>query len=740
MASDFYNIATYALMSNYFFVFSLLSALGFIALVKGAARATRFGDAGFDDFSESQRILAGYSLSIAFFTVYSYFFRMNGWGFQVIMAAIAILGAVSMKGTLRTIVKYGVIFNASSFYIAASASLYGGINVFHDGFTYISLAQWNAQHAFREPADITSAMATQAALYQIHGFRMGAISYFAGLFALSKENFSVAIYPVWLQIGIFMSALAAHSVGRVLNAPSRTLWLMVLAIVSGPGIYYFSTQAGFIPQLYGGAFLLGLFSLLLSARFLGILAGGASAPRWYGFMAGAYISGVIVCYSEMIPLLVFLCAAFAILGLFAAWRREGIRWGQIAAVLVTCVPTIILTANVQLYRAIVAILAQSGAVVGWDVQWGALGFLAFAVGVKQGVGGGGAQVLFPHDVILTVIALIPLLYMALKGGAAASALRRGILCVSFALGMIALFVVLKRNSVEDPDHFVRWGFFKLAGWGGFFLTSLIAASVAMILRQRVWVAACICAIFFAFALKEVRPHANFRTVMGGQSYADWASSLREKVNAAAPSGQCVSLIFPDGFFKVREYAAYALYPRETYADWGDDGYIVSYVPARNRHSNPECVQIVGSEGPNGAVDIMIEHDINKIPLVLSYKGGSYDQEGDKDLHWVWMRNKADYEILNASGSAGDAELRFSFIAGGAVTIHINIPGKFDGDVAEVGPGTGSYILPFHLNEGEKSVPMTIYVNGAAAQLSPQDTRIATGRLVNIEARRLKPTQ
>lgn len=734
---DFYIVCQravyYLALSNAVAAVIVLFSFGLFFICKKVFR--EYFDGGDSDFAF--QFLTGFAIAVCLITAIGFLTGFASPVWWTILCLFTLIGTGYIYKYIIEFARIILIFNVSALFIPIGVALYGGINIFHDGFTYVSLAQWNVENPFLKHVVVENPMMTQVAMYQLLAFRMGAVNFFAALQAISGQAWSVVVYPIWLQVGVFTSAVGLYCAANALAGRSnvRFAWLVAMSLTLGPGVFYFSAQAGFIPQLYGLIGILGLSITLVRTDEKSLYAGNNTALVRSALHAGLFLSVVVVCYSEIAPMAVVISGVYFLYMLGHGIANGKVNILKLALLVAVFLITVLIFSNYQIYRAYLALILQSGAVVGWDVWWSAGSLMAFATGVKEGVGAGGTRSLGIGE-LLGMVFLLGLVvffsYRRFKNGdkqptvlAAAS---------FFSIGLLALFVMLKAPMVDESARFQQWGFFKLSGWLAAPLGCLIVAAfsrfLALIGPLR-WVVLLPFGLAVCFDFANAHQQANFYFKIGEKPIVDWVKEVRKKVESVSEvPGQCVTLRFPHVYGKFRQLASYALYPREIYADWGNDGYIVHFIDDKYKREKEDCVFLIGSATTSG-VQVDAYPGRQGIPASVSYVSGEYNIETTLTESWNWVRDTVRYEVRN-NGNL-DAKVSLSFAFTGQKGGHLDV--KVGGETKVFQFATNGELqsaeIGVDLQSGVSSVPIDFKFDGEAKALSVRDKRIVRGRLLNV---------
>jgi hypothetical protein len=322
---------------------------------------------------------------------------------------------------------------------------------FNDLWTYVSVARWLQDHPFSTPVlpDPGEPLSAPVFLYQSSCLRMGS-TFLLALVAATLPGIDPLVLSAGVTAwGLFLNLAGMYLIARraFLLRPARAGAVTLLpAVVFTPLLV--SAQHGFLPQVFGTAYL--LFALALLSR---LVAPADWVPR-RGLVVGLAVAALLTVYSELLPVLVLVGSAY-----LAVCLLRGYRAGRLAALArlgAVTAGALAVAGNVEWCRLLTGIRVQLHANPGFPIPWSVGEFCAFAMGG------------LPFRIVLVwkwQETVIPLLAGAafLLGCARLVAGRRGWLpglAVLLFAGLAGLFLLLP----PAPGGGQSWAVYKLCKW------------------------------------------------------------------------------------------------------------------------------------------------------------------------------------------------------------------------------------------------------------------------------------
>ena len=633
---------------------------------------------------------------------------------------------------------------------------YGGINVYHDAFTYLVHAQWLQSHAFHEkviPAVLEPAY-TQVSLYQSVGLRMGASFLFGWIQAVSPFDWSIYVYPAVISL---ILAVGAQTVGglvlALVPAGSRLValaWTLVVGTsVSG---FTYGGFTGFLPQATGLALCTGLIVLLM--LFQPAAEDGCRATVRHSLPLAMIFAALGFAYSELLPFV-----SLTLLG----WFAFSLALNQNRVALVTAAGSFITWAllflNLECGRIFRALLTQATAVVGWAVPWTTGDFAAHCLGLRSGRGDGDWWMLDPilaKGIAWTLLVGV-LCLAAFIVGRRRRALLRWSPVLAF-LGICVLAFLYFRHVVSSPFPVgvgQTWSQFKLSNWSSPLILALVGAGLALLSSRRIGLNIAGLAIAFSFQA-NIRAHFALLTSRIGETLrltgrTTNVFAIYEAIRTAAQTAQPAGTIYLDlsgGDYKSRQLAAYFLHDFPTAGDWTGDGYIYPKLPPEwSSVSLSDCRWQVYRRTSNVSNGVPLSADgalaFSAVPpfaVIKTRLTGGYGEETDSSGWWSWVSDQLTVRLRVVSKLPVSVRLRFTCITATEPYELYIVRRPALGEVSETkiafDQGWQEYVSePFELNAGELEV--SIASRSMPVPIGPNDPRLVNFLIKNV---RLEPLQ
>jgi hypothetical protein len=632
---------------------------------------------------------------------------------------------------------------------------YGGYNVYHDAFTYLVQAQWLQHHAFHEAVvpNVYQPAFTQVTIYQVLHLRMGGSFFFAWMQALSGQHWSIYVYPACISTALCCAAIAIGGLSAAI-APVRSRGVVAFWIAAAGttiGGLTFGCFAGFMPQIFGLAFLTAFIGTLACLRVKRDSGGG----RWQtgAFVPALLFSALGYAYSELLPF------ATLTLGLwFLVWlvcskpRRQLLRTG--AAFLAWSVVLL----NVECIRIVKAILLQAHAVVGWPIDWAVSDFLGHILGIHSGVGDG--------DVWTMPRTLGGSLVLALVAWSVAVRVKNRrrrwpgldrLLGAACFLALCLLGFLVFRYRVPSPwptGTGQSWSQFKISNWSSPIFLGVLGAMILTIAGTRAGriLAFVVCGTWAALNLQTHYRMAPDRiagtlrlTGVPRDPFIPY-EILRARAVAANPPG-VVFLDLAGSDHKCRQIAAYFLYDLKVAGDWTGDGYIDRWLPPDWQltpmsastwwvHRTAELTAGFAAAGTL-AFDAM-----PKFEAAVTDVSGGHGRESDATGWWVWSPDQLEVHMKAIGSLPAEVRIRFTCIVTAqpallSIRCRTRNGRELLGTAAEFAAGWQEYVSPsFLLDSSEADV--IIRTNSAPVPIGRGDPRSAAFLAKNVRLELVLP--
>lgn len=678
-----------------------------------------------------------------------------------LMIAVFFLFSLLREPNIRTALAHSMV--VSLFALLCGQSIltplfaYGAFDPHNDAFTYLAHGWWLQKHAFNEfiPAEMVTPLTTQIAVYQQSGLRMGASYLLASLQALFDLKWSYYIYPAVLITPIAASLLATgFYLVRTLRPLNRNIRLALLVLPAFTlGGLAGSANFGFYPQTLGLAlgssflFLIGRsLSNTYNNKHLNITATSDIIP------SAILLSGAVLAYSELFPVLLFSYLASAII--VAIKTNFSVqRFYVVGATLLL----FMLTLNTELLRAISALRVQSGAVVGMSVEWPLTGFLAHAYGIH-----GGASDVFQWSKLgsthITVFVLchfflailIVLTICGIKSWKKNA--KREMLPVFVYLIIICIGIFYYRYLVPSPFQNgtgQSWNQFKLSDWASPCISAIFIGSIVSLCYKKLkllsMLVLLISAMFYfmitVVSIKRIAPLINYYD--GATNINNFYENFREKVFANCANDVPVYLDLTDKDIKFRQMAALYLYDKKVLSNWTDDVYISRLLPEDLRDadiSRNYCVVERSSEDGWGvgasSVGPFSVGMIKRGKIIITSTTGAFSRESDNKNWWHWVQKEVSFNLQNVLVSNADTKttirLEYATLRNEPLSLHLTLR---DGSIKHfILPSSGFPPKLFEISvnlPASKLVKLSITTNEPPIKLSENDPRMASFLIQNL---------
>ncbi len=454
-----------------------------------------------------------------------------------------------------------------------------GFECYGDAFTYIGMSEWLQTHGFGTTCPDTPEQPITALVrcYQNAHLRMGTTFFMA---------LTQVLFPTYLAIELFLPVAAW---GFLLNLGGIFLFCrwcfrfsrfyataaVYLAAVTCNPLYY-SVLQGFLPQVYGTAFLMCLLALTSRAR---------CRTHWRGEMTlsvGIVAASLISVYSEMAPIIVVIGTCWFFSSLWRAWKvKQRLRFLAFAGLSLLVLSTL---ANIELVRTVRMLPGQMKAVPGIHIAWPRQVFWAFGLGTHPWVMGqygpdqpaplpGATGTMLATGLFRTGTILGSGLF--LMGICRPLVLKRGALMVVLVglLACLAAYFILVARNPWTGGVGQTWSLFKVAKWAFPFLVVIQAAGLQLLARRCPFARVSIVFLGLLVTVCSVPVHHWNATISGSVLRSHLAS--KKPFKAMRKLAQRVDELESQRLYFVHEregvfprcLVAYILYPRTFVNDW-----------------------------------------------------------------------------------------------------------------------------------------------------------------------------
>jgi hypothetical protein len=474
--------------------------------------------------------------------------------------------------------------------------VYRAFNPYNDTYTYLGAAEYIHLHPFPQPADPNPYMPLYgvARLHQKAHLRMGATYFLAFVRAILPVERAIAVFPgvaAWaLALNVFAVFLLCRWAARLPSA-----WALGAAAVAAiwPSSLHFAAAQGFLPQLFGTAFL--ALALALLGRGLARREASWGSPLLFA-LAGATLTSV---YSELLPFLV-LTAAVVVAGRLAGpsgRRASAARFALVA------LAGFLLFANHEVLRMVQALPGQMRARVGTSMVMSPVerfGNLYGLFAAPQWDRDFWRYVGPSRDWVFPILAVAVAALVALGTAVLLRRFRARLTWVAASLLFVAV-AAYYGWCVRDPWSGLRghsWNLFKLAQWSYPLALVPLAASLGIVRswsrRRRprraalaVALAACLPLALAVHAVEADHRTGPIRAETGSDRPFDELSALSKAVGRLVP-GPVVCVRAEGMSVRLRQMLVYYLHPRGVSSDWRNDAWIYVYLSRRNWLPTAPC--------------------------------------------------------------------------------------------------------------------------------------------------------
>jgi hypothetical protein len=443
-----------------------------------------------------------------------------------------------------------------------------GFAIHNEPFPYISMSEWLQTHGFGTTCPDTPEQPITALVqcYQRTNLRMGTTF----LLALTQ-----VLFPTYRAMEVF---LPVEAWGFLLNLGGIFLFCRWCFRVSGfyasVAVYaaavtcnpfYFAVVYGFLPQVYGTAFLMCLLVLMSRAR---------SRIHWRREMSlsvGLVAASLISVYSEMAPLMAVLGGSWFFMSLYRA--RKGNQWLRLLGFAGLSLLAMSALANIELVRTARMLPGQLRAVVGGHWAWPRQVFWAFAMGTHPWVfGSWGPDQAWTRARAAGTLAATGLF---LLGICRPSVHKRGTLML-VVLGLLgclgAYFMFVARNPWTGGVG-QTWSLLKVTKWAFPLVLVVQVSGLQFLTRRWPWARALIVLFGLLVMVRSVPYH--HRNAMISTGTLRWILTAEKPFKAIRQLGQRLDELRSQRLYFVHEaegvfprcLVGYFLYPRTFVNDW-----------------------------------------------------------------------------------------------------------------------------------------------------------------------------
>lgn len=344
---------------------------------------------------------------------------------------------------------------------------------FSDTPTYLAISNELQGHGFGTgvtPIDPDRPLTYNLWLYQRDHLRMGSTFLLALLQALSGAD-AIRVHQVVMAWGMLLNLGGIALLMRwAFRSPRWAAAGATLLAAAACNPLHGSIQMGFQPQTFGTAYL--SFTLALLAR--ATRRTFWTAPN--AFVLALGVTTFVRVYSDLAPVLALGGLAYLVMNLRRA-LRDGTAGSFLRFAAVTTA-ALALLGNYEWYRAVKALQAQVGSVVGWPIAWKAPEFASFALGTRPLF---GEEPVSGRRLVRAVGALLLLLV-----GLPRLVRDRRAAVVAAVLGVYAAMAVYYGGFVTDPKAGTlghRWSVFKICKWAFPLVLAVQFVGLATLLRR-----------------------------------------------------------------------------------------------------------------------------------------------------------------------------------------------------------------------------------------------------------------
>jgi hypothetical protein len=705
------------------------------------------------------------AIGLATLVIFSSWYGKNfpfGQGYVVHLIWLAVMATCLIpEPEKKKLLVYS--FYVGVFSCICGISLLAGLYVFeaynfhNDGFTYLAHGNWLQENAFNEkilPPDVTP-VTTQIALYQAEGFRMGG-SYLLGLIqSLSQLKWSLDVYPSVVIVTIANSCIAiGFAIAALLRYFSRKQKFMLLTLPSfSLGGMVFSVSFGFLPQSLGVC-LGAAFVYTYGAAINQIRANktGFQDTVKLALLPMILFAGSVFAYSEFALFIISASGIYTVYKLATSQKPKLVIYFALTNLLIALV-----LLNVEIYRAYIAIITQSGVVVGSPVNWPLIGYVLHSIGVHGGAWD-GAQFTLPDTSLTQQIVITPLYVLSIvvlvMGIWKIMRVKQSYLTPLFIIIVTHfLLIVYFRYGVNAPFAIGKgqsWSQFKLSDWLHPFMSVIMIAGLISLLgkteKMKRGGLHTLVALGLLFASISGYHRANhlMKSYPNVSHLSTYLKGLPSFVSNACGDDVPIYLDLGGSYHKVRQIVALFLGDRSLKSNWYDDGYIFHQLIDENRNQNiqkADCViqpaDKLGylSAGQQYGSLLIAAFSGQEKAFISSYRG-SYDKESDGQNWWVWVPYEVSFDLESENVTSVGERSVLRFIYGAIIEQIITIKVVFaDGSeqifTRKAEHNSSSEFIE-DLNGDITSVrQVTITSNGEPVTLSTNDPRKAVFIIRNL---------
>jgi hypothetical protein len=677
----------------------------------------------------------------------------NNW-LVFLFTIIIIVIALYYEDNYRKLFFHIIIINAVAL-LASSPFMfcilrYDAFNPFSDTFTYLVHGQWLQSHAFKEPALLSGyrpAM-TQVALYQGLSLRMGSSFFLGWAQALFQSQWSYTVFPAVASLGVATGSLAV-GYGACL-AGFRRKWhgitIAILTAVSFNGLASGSVF-GFFPQTFGLTFAVAFMGLFGAVFTQARRIKKRDSALFCSLPLALLFSALVYSYSELAP--------FTVIATLLTGGVYIILFSTRKQLLTLCSFFLLfcfLFLNVQIFKAIKAILAQSKAIVGWPVLWSNLDFIGHCFGLRS-TSGDPVTWLFNYKFICLAFLLLSILLLILLGR---KVFKRGFLellpCLTFIIVCLAAFLYF-RYAVSSPwENGIgqTWSQFKISEWSGpfciiflgcLFIYGLKTSRICASISYSVLFICIAFGIIHNFNLADSRTKPIRMETGYNQEPFRVFLDLREHILYNIKPDQCLYLDLGGRHHKLRQMFTYFLPDINLGGAWHDDGYFCWLPSAEQNIPMSKCEYLLEFKGRSFSTekgDVFGNLKFNMTPTdefrLLTVKGG-YPQETDNFSWWHWTKAYLTFKFEFMGKSLPEkAILSFQCLSMTSAQNSLIVSGEAQ-----------KVSLPFTVRQGWNNIYLDIPVSGSKLEIkitspsspvpiSDKDSRFAKFLIKNLEIR------
>lgn len=526
--------------------------------------------------------------------------------------------------------------------------LFHSFNPYNDTFTYISIADYLRTHSFSEKVmpSYYQPMLTQVSIYQGGFFRIGAVFFLSLAAKLMYVKRAVEVYPAVAAFAGMLNLLAIYFfISKVMKL---NLFLLTVACFLTVFLFspiYYALHGGFLPQLFGMAFI--LFSVAcLEHQFQ--QRNQAGRLGWI-IISMLMAAGLISAYSEIFPIF-FLTFFFVMLLNFLTKKLSTTDFIKLAFLNGFF---FLLFANIEIYRMAHAILNQLHAVVGWHVNFSFVRFAATAFGIQPGFDN---IELFSINGVVYVMLLVCFVVLFLIGAVKAIKTESYIWLIPLSIYLLMfLYFTQVNNPFIAGQKWQTWSLFKLCNWAFPFFVIGVCYGFSITKQWQKILGLLLGPLILIFTL-----HAHYQQAVEVSTPVIAATHSESPFEAYAISSELIGMInqhyhaqpiqLKVSNLKHRQMLIYYLYPMPVYADFNDDGYIYPYLGKDSFSSKVLKNNLVLSsyEKLNDSfTPLPAGLLIGAQPLIINFIRGWYGEENDgKENAWYWAGGQGDLLITN----------------------------------------------------------------------------------------------